>query len=66
MAKIPLPTLRARYARIATDSRRDADRAASEGKADIAAIHNGVAARAQAAANAISVALRAQHMARAA
>lgn len=65
-ATIPLPILRARYARIAADSRRDAERAEAEGRADVAALHCGVAAKAQATANAISVALRAQHMARAA
>lgn len=66
MTTITLPDLRAHYARIAAQSRADADRAEAAGLTDLAAIDRRVADAAQAKANAISVSLRAQHMARAA
>lgn len=66
MATITLHVLRAHYARMAAQSRADADRASSKGLYDLAAVDLLTAQRAQTKANAITVALRAQHMARAA
>lgn len=63
MATITLPDLRAHYARIAAQSRADADRAEAKGLTDLAAIDRRVADAAQAKANAITMTLRVQHLA---
>lgn len=66
MATIPLPVLRAHYASMAAGHRWNADRVEAMGLTDLAARDRAEADKAQDKANAITVALRAQHMARAA
>lgn len=61
--KIPLTVLRAHYARMAATHRWNGDRAQSNGVTWLAAKDYAAAEAAQARANAISVALRTQHMA---
>lgn len=63
---ITLTALRAHYASMAAEHRWNADRAEASGLTILAARDRRAADEAQAKANAITVALRAQHMARAA
>lgn len=63
MSVLPLNRLRAHYASLAAGHRRNADRAQAKGLTILAAKDRAAAEAAQAKANAITVTMRAQHMA---